>query len=101
MIWAAPSEKDPDSEPLEKRLGAAADQLRANSGLTSQQYSQPVLGLIFLRFAEVTPKQVWSSARHAMHWRLWLLHGSLYSGQKSLELQVWTKTTIYHRFSTV
>jgi type I restriction enzyme M protein len=53
MIWIAPSEKDPDSEALEKRLWAAADQLRANSGLTSQQYSQPVLGLILLRFAEV------------------------------------------------
>src|SRR5260221_10291498 len=53
MIWIAPSEKDHDNEALEKRLWAAADQLRANSGLTSQQYSQPVLGLIFLRFAEV------------------------------------------------
>src|SRR5215471_13466044 len=53
MIWIAPSEKDHDSEALEKRLWAAADQLRANSGLTSQQYSQPVLGLIFLRFAGV------------------------------------------------
>jgi type I restriction enzyme M protein len=53
MIWVAPSEKDQESEILEKRLWAAADQLRANSGLTSQQYSQPVLGLIFLRFAEV------------------------------------------------
>jgi type I restriction-modification system DNA methylase subunit len=36
-----------------KAVWAAADQLRANSGLTSAQYSQPVLGLIFLRFAEV------------------------------------------------
>jgi hypothetical protein len=45
MIWIAPTEKDHDSEALEKRLWAAADQLRANSGLTSQQYSQPVLGL--------------------------------------------------------
>jgi type I restriction enzyme M protein len=53
MIWIAPSEKDQDNEVLEKRLWAAADQLRANSGLTSQQYSRPVLGLIFLRFAEV------------------------------------------------
>jgi type I restriction enzyme M protein len=52
MIWVAPSEKDHDNETLEKRLWATADQLRANSGLTSQQYSQPVLGLIFLRFAE-------------------------------------------------
>jgi hypothetical protein len=37
MIWIAPSEKDYDSEALEKRLWAAADQLRANLGLTSQQ----------------------------------------------------------------
>jgi type I restriction enzyme M protein len=28
-------------------------QFRANSGLKSQEYSSPVLGLIFLRFAEV------------------------------------------------
>jgi len=53
MIWIASSEKDTDAETLEKRLWGAADQLRANSGLTAQQYSQPVLGLIFLRFAEV------------------------------------------------
>lgn len=52
MKWIAPAKKDGDNETLEKRLWAAADQLRANSGLTSQQYSQPVLGLIFLRFAE-------------------------------------------------
>ncbi|MCG7990588.1 MAG: type I restriction-modification system subunit M [Candidatus Thiodiazotropha lotti] len=37
---------------LENRLWAAADQLRANTGLTSQEYSRPVLGLIFLRYAE-------------------------------------------------
>jgi type I restriction enzyme M protein len=37
---------------LEGRLWAAADQLRANTGLTSQEYSRPVLGLIFLRYAE-------------------------------------------------
>jgi type I restriction enzyme M protein len=53
MHWIAPSEKDAANDTLEKRLWGAADQLRANSGLTSQQYSQPVLGLIFLRFAEV------------------------------------------------
>ena len=38
---------------LEKRLWDAADQFRANSGLKAQEYSGPVLGLIFLRFAEV------------------------------------------------
>jgi type I restriction enzyme M protein len=53
MQWIAPSEKDTANETLEKRLWAAADQFRANSGLKSQEYSAPVLGLIFLRFAEV------------------------------------------------
>jgi type I restriction enzyme M protein len=53
MNWIAPPEKDASNDVLEKRLWAAADQLRANSGLTAQQYSAPVLGLIFLRFAEV------------------------------------------------
>jgi type I restriction enzyme M protein len=53
MQWIAPSEKDTANGTLEKRLWEAADQFRANSGLTAAQYSQPVLGLIFLRFAEV------------------------------------------------
>ncbi len=53
MQWIAPSEKDAASTTLEKRLWDAADQLRANSGLKPQEYSGPILGLIFLRFAEV------------------------------------------------
>jgi type I restriction enzyme M protein len=53
MQWIAPSEKDAANDALEKRLWEAADQLRANSGLNAQQYSGPVLGLIFLRFGEV------------------------------------------------
>ena len=53
MQWIAPSEKDTTAATLEKRLWDAADQFRANSGLKSQEYSAPVLGLIFLRFAEV------------------------------------------------
>jgi type I restriction enzyme M protein len=53
MQWIALSEKDTANDNLEKRLWEAADQLRANSGLNPQQYSGPVLGLIFLRFAEV------------------------------------------------
>ena len=52
MRWIAPTEKDTANETLEKRLWAAADQFRANSGLKAAQYSAPVLGLIFLRFAE-------------------------------------------------
>lgn len=53
MHWIAPSEKDTASAALEKRLWDAADQFRANSGLKAQEYSGPILGLIFLRFAEV------------------------------------------------
>jgi type I restriction enzyme M protein len=53
MKWIAPSEKDAASTSLEKRLWDAADQFRANSGLKAQEYSGPILGLIFLRFAEV------------------------------------------------
>jgi type I restriction enzyme M protein len=52
MRWIAPSEKDAASATLEKRLWDAADQFRANSGLKAQEYSGPILGLIFLRFAE-------------------------------------------------
>lgn len=37
---------------VEKRLWAAADQLWANTGLRPSQFSTPVLGLIFLRYAE-------------------------------------------------
>jgi type I restriction enzyme M protein len=41
-----------DLPELERRLWAAADQLRANSSLTPVEYRGPVLGLIFLAFAE-------------------------------------------------
>jgi type I restriction enzyme M protein len=37
---------------IEKRLWAAADELRANSGLRAADYSTPVLGLLFLRYAD-------------------------------------------------
>jgi type I restriction-modification system DNA methylase subunit len=37
---------------LEKRLWEVADQLRANSKLKASEYSIPVLGLIFLRYAD-------------------------------------------------
>jgi type I restriction enzyme M protein len=52
LRWVAPPARDTATATLEKRLWEAADQLRANSGLTAAQYSQPVLGLIFLRFAD-------------------------------------------------
>ena len=53
MRWIAPPEKDTAAATLEKRLWDAADQFRANSGLKAQEYSSPILGLIFLRFAAV------------------------------------------------
>ncbi len=37
---------------VSKRLWAAADQLWANTGLKPAEFSTPVLGLIFLRYAE-------------------------------------------------
>jgi len=37
---------------LEKKLWSAADELRANSELKSSEYSVPVLGLIFLKYAD-------------------------------------------------
>lgn len=76
MIWIAPSEKNTDNTALEKHLcdatdtptresasheceatwrdfRRAKDYWSANAGLKSKEYSAPVLGLIFLRFAEV------------------------------------------------
>lgn len=40
-----------DIEKLEDIFWAAADNLRANSKLTSSEYCMPVLGVIFLRHA--------------------------------------------------
>ena len=41
MHWVAPSEKGAATAPIEKGFGDAAD-----SGLKSQEYSAPVLGLL-------------------------------------------------------
>lgn len=38
---------------LQEKLWAAAEQLRANSGLKLNEISEPILGLIFLKFADV------------------------------------------------
>jgi type I restriction enzyme M protein len=42
-----------DYTQLKTHLWSAADELRANSRLRSHEYSTPVLGLIFLRYADV------------------------------------------------
>ncbi len=52
MRWIAPTPKDTATADLEKRLWEAADELRANSHFKASEYSAPVLGLIFLRFAD-------------------------------------------------
>ena len=41
-----------DLSELQNRLWESADQLRANSGLKASEYASPVLGLIFLRYAD-------------------------------------------------
>jgi type I restriction enzyme M protein len=41
-----------DTADVERRLWSTADQLRANSGLKPSEYSRPVLGLLFLRYAD-------------------------------------------------
>ncbi len=46
------SVKNKELKDLCDRLWIAADELRANSALRSTQYSTPVLGLIFLRYAD-------------------------------------------------
>lgn len=57
MIWIAPSEKDTDTATLEKRLWAAAKQAVPASHRARTEYNvarpEGLLGLIFLRFAEV------------------------------------------------
>src|SRR5699024_8452373 len=42
---------------LKKQLWKVADELRANSGLKASAYSIPVLGLIFLKFADAKYEQ--------------------------------------------
>ena len=42
---------------LHERLWAAAEQLRANSGLKLNEMAEPILGLVFLKFADVRFKK--------------------------------------------
>jgi len=55
---AAQKPMTPPHTEIERRLWDAADQLRANSKLKSSEYSVPVLGLIFLRYADYRFEQV-------------------------------------------
>jgi type I restriction enzyme M protein len=51
-----------DFSDLKNHLWRAADELRANSKLRSHEYSAPVLGLIFLCYADVKFSQVQAGA---------------------------------------
>ena len=46
------SDESEELNALSNRLWEAADELRANSKLRSAQYSTPVLGILFLRYAD-------------------------------------------------
>lgn len=53
MIWNEPADADDSHSDLESRLWGAANQLWADADLKPSEYSPIVLGLIFLRFADV------------------------------------------------
>ena len=61
MHWIAPTKQDIANAALEKRFWDAAEQFLANSGPKSQEFSAPVIGLIFLRFADQRAKLVIAS----------------------------------------
>jgi type I restriction enzyme M protein len=57
----APLASSNGNNDLENRLWAAADSLWANTGLRPSEFSTPVLGLIFLRYAETKFNEVSST----------------------------------------
>src|SRR6266581_3034860 len=59
ILWKGdPIAMPANTTEIEKKLWASADSLRANSKLKASEYSVPVLGLIFLRFADYRFTQV-------------------------------------------
>jgi type I restriction enzyme M protein len=52
MIWIVPREKTTPTTRSKSASGPPPTQLWAGAGLTQSEYSEPVLGLTFLRFAE-------------------------------------------------
>ncbi len=52
MRWGLGGVMASDIVEIERRLWSVADQLRASSGLKPSEYSRPVLGLLFLRYAD-------------------------------------------------
>ena len=52
MRWIALAKRDTATATLKKRLRVTADRFPANSGLKPQEYSRPILGLVFLRIGD-------------------------------------------------
>ena len=48
---------DQELKKLKDDLWTSADQLRAGAHLAANKYGQPILGLIFLRYADILFKQ--------------------------------------------
>ena len=63
--WVAPPERHLGKAAMEKSLWEAADQFRANSGLKAQEFPGPILGLIFLRFADARFMPRWRELKEA------------------------------------
>lgn len=53
MHWTEPATSDDSHSELEKQLWNSANQLWANAALKPSEYSPTVLGLVFLRYADV------------------------------------------------
>ncbi len=75
---------------IEKQLWDAANDLRANSKLTAQEYSTPVLGLIFLRHADFKFTEVekelsknTSTGRRSIGKNSYIAKGVLYLPEKA------------------
>jgi restriction endonuclease S subunit len=97
MQWIAPSKKGTDNAALEKRLWDAADQFRANSGLKSQEYSAPVLGLIprvilkdLKRFELLLPSKevqtAWAKIAEPMTEQIWRLIDKIQNLRRTRDL---------------
>ena len=59
---------------LKDTLWTTADQLRANSGLKSTEYAEPILGLIFLRFADVKYSLSVVCSSQLSYWPIFSFH---------------------------
>lgn len=69
MHWTEPATADDSHADLEKKLWDAANMLWAGAALKPSEYSPTVLGLIFLRYADVRFSALFEHAV-AQQWNL-------------------------------